>query len=381
MMFRLSYLPALSLLALSLAGCGTRSDLAPVESWEGGQARPMAMAAPIPPPPPHMAAPPKAHTAKVETLPPPQPPAAPSAPPASRETAAPAAHPDLAKVEKGDTLASISERYNVPPHVIVELNRLSPPYQLEPGTMLSLSPGHAPPTAHPAQVATALPPPSAPALNDGVGERAPPPPKHAEPSYAAGVGESLSPPPPKPEPPKVAAAEPAQAPATGRVPPAARQSPVAPVAAPATVAPQAGGSAANTGGRPFAWPVEGKLVEGYGTAANGTHNDGINIAAPVGTAVHAAADGTVAYVGNELRGYGNLVLIKHDGGYLTAYAHNSKILVHRGDRVTRGQAIAKVGATGTVGEPQLHFEIRYGRSPIDPTPLLPQAGPEASAKG
>jgi murein DD-endopeptidase MepM/ murein hydrolase activator NlpD len=124
-------------------------------------------------------------------------------------------------------------------------------------------------------------------------------------------------------------------------------------------------------GRGFVWPVHGRVVAGFGIAANGTHNDGINIVARAGSPVHAAKAGEVVYVGNELRGYGNLVLIKHPGGYLTAYAHNSVVLVRKGDRVARGQVIARVGATGQVREPQLHFEIRAGRSPVNPTEYLP----------
>jgi murein DD-endopeptidase MepM/ murein hydrolase activator NlpD len=125
--------------------------------------------------------------------------------------------------------------------------------------------------------------------------------------------------------------------------------------------------------------LEGRIIEGFGPGRNGTHNDGINIAARAGARVVAAAAGTVVYVGNQVRGYGNLVLLKHDGGFLTAYAHNSMLLVHKGERVARGQTIARVGATGGVGEPQLHFEIRSGTKPIDPSRLLPPLE-EASAE-
>ena len=130
------------------------------------------------------------------------------------------------------------------------------------------------------------------------------------------------------------------------------------------------------GGR-FAWPVRGRVVAGYGVAAGGSHNDGINIAAPRGTPVAAVDGGTVAYAGNELRGYGNLVLVKHANGWITAYAHLDELLVKQGDRVNRGQVIAKVGATGGVGEPQLHFELRRGKKAVDPREFLapaPSAG-------
>jgi murein DD-endopeptidase MepM/ murein hydrolase activator NlpD len=124
--------------------------------------------------------------------------------------------------------------------------------------------------------------------------------------------------------------------------------------------------------------VRGKIIEGYGTGPTGTHNDGINIAARPGEPVRAADAGVVAYAGNELRGYGNLALIKHSGGYMTAYAHNSKLLVKRGEVVKRGQEIATAGSTGTVDTPQVHFEIRRGTRAIDPTTLLPSV--EASAR-
>jgi murein DD-endopeptidase MepM/ murein hydrolase activator NlpD len=100
------------------------------------------------------------------------------------------------------------------------------------------------------------------------------------------------------------------------------------------------------------------------------HNDGINIAAPKGTPVRAADNGVVVYVGNELRGFGNLVLIKHADNWVTAYAHNETTLVSRGDKVKRGQAIARVGNSGSVAEPQLHFEIRQGTRAVDPMGLL-----------
>jgi len=129
--------------------------------------------------------------------------------------------------------------------------------------------------------------------------------------------------------------------------------------------------AAKSRGSGFVWPVRGRVVEAFGNGSSGTQNDGINIAVRAGAPVCAAAAGEVVYVGNELRGYGNLVLIKHGGGYLTAYAHNSTLLVRKGEHVARGQTIALVGATGQVREPQLHFEIRYGRDPVDPMRYLP----------
>lgn len=121
--------------------------------------------------------------------------------------------------------------------------------------------------------------------------------------------------------------------------------------------------------RPFEWPVEGKLVSGFGSGGDGERNDGINIAAEPGTPIHAAAAGTVTYAAR-LKGYGNLVLIRHDNGYITAYAHARSLLVAPGDRVDRGDVIGLSGKTGGVATPQLHFEIREGTKPVDPRPLM-----------
>lgn len=123
-------------------------------------------------------------------------------------------------------------------------------------------------------------------------------------------------------------------------------------------------------GGKFHWPVRGRTIAGYGPKKDGRHNDGINIAAPRGTPIRAAENGVVAYVGNELRGFGNLLLIKHAGGWVTAYAHTDQAFVRRGDLVTRGQIIAHIGSTGNVAKPQLHFEIRKGSRSVDPARFL-----------
>ncbi len=120
----------------------------------------------------------------------------------------------------------------------------------------------------------------------------------------------------------------------------------------------------------FRWPVRGRVIASFGPKPNGLQNDGINLAVPEGTPVKAAEDGVVAYAGNELKGYGNLVLVRHSNGFVTAYAHASEILVKRGDAVKRGQVIAKSGQTGNVTAPQLHFEIRKGATPVDPSQYL-----------
>ena len=120
----------------------------------------------------------------------------------------------------------------------------------------------------------------------------------------------------------------------------------------------------------FCWPVRGRVIASFGSKPNGTQNDGISLAVPEGTPIKAADDGVVAYAGNELKGFGNLVLIRHTNGFVSAYAHASELMVKRGDTVKRGQVIAHAGQTGNVTSPQLHFKIRKGTTPVDPTEYL-----------
>ena len=136
----------------------------------------------------------------------------------------------------------------------------------------------------------------------------------------------------------------------------------------AAAAPQAAAQSVDTS--KLRWPVNGRVIAGFGGRPDGTHNDGINMSVPLGTEVHAAESGVVAYAGSELKGYGNLVLLRHDNGWVTAYAHNDELLVKRGDKIKRGQVIGKAGKTGTVDQPQVHFELRQGSKPVDPTPFM-----------
>ena len=126
-------------------------------------------------------------------------------------------------------------------------------------------------------------------------------------------------------------------------------------------------------GKRFLWPVDGPVAVGFGSRGKGLRNDGINILARRGTGVRAAENGVVAYSGNAVRGFGNLVLIKHAGGWMSAYAHNDVLLVRTGQRVRRGETISKVGSTGNVSRPQLHFELRRGRRAVDPMRYLAPA--------
>ena len=120
----------------------------------------------------------------------------------------------------------------------------------------------------------------------------------------------------------------------------------------------------------FSWPVEGEIITEFGPSARGVHNDGVNIVAESGAPVIVSANGTVAFVGDNIKNFGKLVLVKHDGGIITAYAHLDVISVSEGDVLAAGDAIGRVGSTGRVDRPQLHFEIRKSRQPIDPHSLI-----------
>ena len=120
----------------------------------------------------------------------------------------------------------------------------------------------------------------------------------------------------------------------------------------------------------FSWPVRGKILSQYGAKNGGLFNDGINIAANMGTAVGAAENGVVAYAGNEVKGMGNLIIMQHSDGWMTVYAHLDSMSVRRGAKVSVGQQIGKIGKTGKVDSPQLHFEIRKGTKTYNPIQYL-----------
>jgi murein DD-endopeptidase MepM/ murein hydrolase activator NlpD len=317
-------------------------------------------------------------------------------------------------VERGQSLGKLAVQYHVAKQAIIAANHLEPPdYKVKIGSRLTI-PGAAapvqqamvlgaassgpdpdviplddppmprasaappPPPAMPPPTAAALPPPRP----VGVAPPGPPPTPPAPPPIATAlppprpVGVPPPGPPPQPTPPPIATAVPPPAPASpgpGRpiaFPP--REPSAAEEARAEPAAPAAAGPVQSRGGH-FPWPVRGRVLASYGVAADGTHNDGINIAAARGTAVTSVESGIVAYSGNELRGYGNLVLVKHTNGWISAYAHCDEILVRKGDPVYRGQTIAKVGTTGGVTEPQLHFELRQGKRPVDPRGFLDPA--------
>ncbi len=253
--------------------------------------------------------------------------------PASKPVAAAATPSSVHVVNRGDTLMSIARRNQVPVAELARANHLDQSAKLSLGMKLtvpgtksaSVAPAAQPVAAAPAQpVATVAPPATKLASAGG-------PPQSAR--LASATTNVVE------EKPVVEAVSVKPSEATGALP-------------------------------TFRWPVRGKVITSYGAKTNGKSNDGINLAVPEGTPVKAAEDGIVAYSGNELKGYGNLVLVRHSNGYVTAYAHASELLVKRGDTIKRGQIIAKSGQSGEVGSPQLHFEIRKGSSPVDPLQFL-----------
>ena len=126
----------------------------------------------------------------------------------------------------------------------------------------------------------------------------------------------------------------------------------------------------STGVDRLRWPVRGRVISGFGSREGGRVNDGITIAVPEGTAVHAAENGVVIYAGDGLKGFGKTVLVRHEDGLVTVYGHTSQMKVKRGDKVSRGQEIALSGMTGDADRPMLHFEVRKGTSPVDPSTYL-----------
>jgi murein DD-endopeptidase MepM/ murein hydrolase activator NlpD len=139
----------------------------------------------------------------------------------------------------------------------------------------------------------------------------------------------------------------------------------------------AGGTMTDAGPAPvsaagnFRWPARGRIIVGFGAdQPDGKKSEGINLAVPLGTDIHAAEGGRVHYAGDGLKGYGNLILIRHANGWVSAYAHADQMLVKAGDEVRRGQVIGKAGRTGPVAQPQLRFELRKGSQPVDPLPHL-----------
>ena len=224
--------------------------------------------------------------------------------------------PSVHIVQKGDTIYSISRRYNVDMSVLTRTNNLYAPYSIYLGQILKLPGSVVEPTEH--WISLKKRPTQTAARNTA---------KSAPKQIKTGRKSTRKTAVRLPTPPDRAKAK-------------------------------------------FAWPVNGTVMNKFGSAGGGRHNDGINIKVAEGTFVRAAENGVVAYAGNELKGFGNLLLVKHADGWITAYAHNKEFLVKRGDTVKRGQPMAKAGKTGNAKEPQLHFEIRRGTKAVDPMTYL-----------
>jgi len=298
------------------------------------------------------------------------------------------------RVAQGDSLTSISNRYGVPTSAILSANRLASASQVVPGHDLVIpvysvsgapaqvatapkvaAPVHAVPAQPPHRMTETVKAPVASVVNSkqkAEAKVAAAPktviiPPSSQKMVAGAVAAPVSsgqlakaqaqPQPVKEVPQKVASAQPV----------APVQEAKAPAPAPKDADQTASIASSSQPSAEFRWPARGRVISGFGSSGG---NEGINIAVPEGTPVRAAEAGVITFAGDDVKSYGNLVLIKHDNGYISAYAHNGSVDVKRGERVKRGQVIAKSGQTGNVTSPQLHFEIRKGQTPVDPVPYL-----------
>jgi murein DD-endopeptidase MepM/ murein hydrolase activator NlpD len=398
----------------ALAGCGFLAYPAPQGAVDvGTQSGP-----PAAPPSPPIAAQAQAQARPQASQSAPPPPETPAPPTCRTQTAAPGTE----IVQRGETLYQVSRCNNVPLRALIETNHLEPPYVLRAGQELviphpqlhvvaagetlyaiarqngvdvsalvrenSLMPPYKVLTGQtlimPGQVATAAAAPSVtvspreiqhvealpPTPEPAPVKMAPPAPVPTAPPEAK-MANLPTPVPRPPEPAPFAATPVPSPPPTAKTVAAAPAKEASAEEAPASSAPIVVAPSSVAGSR-FIWPVKGKILSDFGAKEGGLFNDGINIAAARGANVLASDSGVVVYAGNEIRGFGNLVLIKHANGWMTAYGHNDQLLVHRGQMVQRGQIIAKAGSTGNVATPQLHFEIRRGPRAVDPTKYLAQ---------
>jgi murein DD-endopeptidase MepM/ murein hydrolase activator NlpD len=270
-------------------------------------------------------------------------------------------------VVRGDSLYAIARKHGANFQELARVNEITNPRKVMPGTVLKVpKPGDTPRVARdaptPAPVAKSVPPVplrSVATRDPMASSGAPPvqptiinarePAPAVEPKRVASLGQGVT-----------------DASPPGAPEPAARATDTPPreAALPTPKAPAPPGK--------FRWPARGKIIAGFGKQPGGGPSDGINISVPRGTDVHAAENGVVTYAGDEVQGYGNLVIIRHPEGWITAYAHNDSLMVKSGDNVRRGQIVAKAGNTGSVTQPQLHFQIRQGATatPVDPTQHL-----------
>ena len=266
-------------------------------------------------------------------------------------------------VAQGEDAQVLSTRYGVPLDALVRTNGFASASQIRPGTRIVVPVYNAALAASSgARVAAHSTPgkPAAPAKVAG-----------ARPRTLASQAESLQAGKTRSAATKAAAAQKPTAPAAkqetaqAKMPGETKASTRDPASASAAE-PKKTAMASEAANQEFRWPARGRIIQGFKPPSN----DGINIAVPEGTSVKAAESGIVAYAGNGVKGYGNLILIRHPNGFNSAYANTSEIQVKRGETVKRGQTIAKSGQSGDVASPQLHFELRKGTKPVDPTQYL-----------
>ena len=256
-------------------------------------------------------------------------------------------------VVPGDSLYKIAQDYGVDLSMLTQLNGFEPPYVIRVGMQIRLPSPVAVTASTPPSDPVVLPQPApvrTPVVQEPAIETATPEPQN-QPTVAsnpAANNQTVNP---------QTAEAPENLPDNLPLPP--RRPVSTALASPPALDPKG-----------FIWPLKGRILTRFGPIEKGLKNDGLNIAAPVGAPVRAAQNGIVAYSGNALKGFGQLVLIKHDRGYVTAYAHNQAILVKAGQQVQRGQVIARAGESGNVSSPQLHFQLRKGQKSLDPQPLL-----------
>jgi murein DD-endopeptidase MepM/ murein hydrolase activator NlpD len=273
-----------------------------------------------------------------------------------REPVEPLPPSQMVKVRANDTLYAVATRYQVTPQSVIEANGLQPPYNLRKGQALKLVPRRTHTVRRGDSVYVI-------SQRYAVSQYQLAQLNFLKPPFELKIGQKLQ----LPNsldfsvldvglPDGVSGANIAQpAPTKTSAPAASRKRFVAP-------------SLAGSSG--FSWPVQGEIITEFGPSQRGVHNDGVNIAASEGASVGAAAKGRVAFVGTNIKSFGKLVLVKHDGGIITAYAHLGDISVKEGDIVNAGQSIGTIGSSGRVDSPQLHFEIRKSRQPVDPRTLI-----------
>ncbi|WP_022696620.1 peptidoglycan DD-metalloendopeptidase family protein [Euryhalocaulis caribicus] len=354
-------------LGLSLGACASTPSVAPVEHRRANSERP----APTRPEPvvqnePDLPQAVPSRSSEISAAPLSPSSASPEPLQPAPEVSSPKDTPSRITVQKGDTLFSLSERYSVPLHSMISANGLEPPYTLSVGQALTVPQ----PEMHVVKAGETLneiaakyniDPPSLLLLNR----------LHSAGGLQPGQALML----PADEPMRRVASVSRPASTTTSSSAASSSSSTASTATstptPERTTPPARGVQIRQA--KFDWPIQGRILSAFGPKSQGLQNDGVNIAAKAGDPVRAAGDGVIVYAGNELAGYGELLLVEHDGGWITAYAHNRALNVKEGDRVSRGQVIAEAGQTGSVDTPQVHFEVRQGVSPVDPMQYLPTA--------